>query len=185
MLSAGSRRRLLLAFLGLLFLGGSASIGADSPISKEYKLKAAFIYNFAGFVQWPAESFASADSPIVIGVFGTNPFGAELEMAVNGRKINGRKIVVMLVQTAAAARQAHLLFVSAAQDSRLDELIGMLKGIPVLTVGESDSFSRQGGMITFTRKDDKLRFEINLDSAQRAGLKISAQLQKLATEIRK
>jgi hypothetical protein len=185
LLSASLRGRLFSALVGLLCVGGYTAAGADSSVSKEYKLKAAFLYNFAKFVEWPAQSFASADSSIVIGVLGTSPFGAELEMAVNGRKINGHKIVVTVVQTAAAACQTHLLFVTAAQDSKLDELKGMLKGAAVLTVGESELFLRQGGMISFTLQNDTLRFEINMDSAQKAGLKISAQLQKLATAIRR
>ena len=180
-MAKGLRRWLAAGLLGAV----ASSAPGMEPVSKEYQIKAAFLYNFANFVQWPAQSFADADSPIVIGVFGTSPFGTVLEKAVSGRKINGHRIVTMVVQTPAAARQAHLLFVGATEDSKLDELKAALSGAPVLTVGESPAFAQQGGMITFVLKSDKLRFEINVETAQKAGLKISAQLQKLATEIRR
>jgi len=162
----------------LCALVGSA--WADESVSKEYQLKAAFLYNFTKFVEWPSQSFANTDSPIVIGVLRGNPFGGELEKAVSGRTVNGRKIVVTEVPSPAAARQTHILFVGAAQDSNLNEVKGALNGIAVLTVGESEAFARQGGIITFTLQNDSLRFAINKDSAQKAGLKISSQLQKLA-----
>ncbi|MEO7100293.1 MAG: YfiR family protein [Luteolibacter sp.] len=153
---------------------------ADDSVSKEYQLKAAFLYNFTKFVEWPAVSFANADSPIVIGIFRSNPFGGELEKIVSGRKVNGRKIIVAQIPSPAAARQTQILFVGAAQDSKLNEVRGALNGAAVLTVGESEAFARQGGMVTFTLQYDSLRFSINNDSAQKAGLKISSQLQKLA-----
>lgn len=171
------RRWLAAALLGMV---ASVAMGAE-PVSKEYQIKAAFLYNFVNFVQWPPQCFADAGSPIVIGVMGTNPFGGELEKAVGGRKISGRRITVSLVQTVAAARQTHLLFVGAGADVGLDEL----KGTPVLTVGESASFLRQGGIINFVRQNDKLHFGLNMEAAEQAGLKISAQLQKLATETRR
>ncbi len=170
---------------GLLGALASSSAPGAEPVSKEYQIKAAFLYNFANFVQWPEQSFAAPDSPIVIGVFGASPFGTELDKAIKGRSINGHRLVTTVVQTPAAASQTHLLFVGAAEDSKLDELKASLNGAPVLTVGESTAFARLGGMITFVLRSDKLRFEINVGTAQTAGMKISAQLQKLATEIRR
>ncbi|RYD64955.1 MAG: YfiR family protein [Verrucomicrobiaceae bacterium] len=164
----------------LLFCMLAGISGASAEVSKEYQLKAAFLYNFAKFVEWPARSFPTPDSPLVIGVFRTNPFGAELEKAVKGRKIKGHPIVVTLVPSANAARQAQILFVESAQDTRLAELKAALQGTPVLTVGESGAFARQGGMITFSQQNNSLRFTIDNASARKAGVKISSQLQKLA-----
>lgn len=161
-----------------LLLIGTGSIRAE--VSKEYQLKAAFLYNFAKFVEWPARSFATPESPLVIGVFRTNPFGGELEKAVKGRKINGHPIVVTLVPSAAAAKQTQILFVESSQDGKLAELKGALQGTAVLTVGESGAFAKQGGMITFTQQNNSLRFSIDNGAAQKAGMKISSQLQKLA-----
>ncbi len=163
-----------------VFCAAASSAWADESVSKEYQLKAAFLYHFTKYVEWPDQAFANADSPIVIGVLRGNPFGGELEKAVGGRAANGRKIVVVQVPSPNAARQTHILFVGAAQDSKLSEVKGALNGTAVLTVGESEAFARQGGMVTFTLQNDSLRFAINKDSAQKAGLKISSQLQKLA-----
>jgi len=180
----GVARALHLALIGLLIMVGRVACNAG-PVSRECQVKAAFLYNFAKFIQWPAQTFASADSPIVIGVLGQNPISGELEKAVQGRKINGRGIIVRQVESVAAARQTQILFVDSTQENSLDEFMGALKGAPVVTVGESDSFARHGGMITFIPQGDKLRFAINVAPAENSGVKISAQLQKLATEIRR
>ncbi|RYD24457.1 MAG: YfiR family protein [Verrucomicrobiaceae bacterium] len=166
----------------LLVMACFLAIASDvrAQPSKEYQLKAAFLYNFAKFVEWPARSFASPESPFVIGVYRADSFGGELEKAVKGRKIGGHPIVVSLVPSAAAARQTQILFVGAAQDGKLAELKGALQGSPVLTVGESPAFAKQGGMITFALKDNSLRFTIDNGSAEKAGVKISSQLRKLA-----
>lgn len=168
-----------LAVLACLLMGVASG---EDAVSKEYRLKAAFLYNFSKFVEWPARAFPGSDSPLVIGVFRANPFGGELQKTVGGRRINGRPIVVMMVPSAAAARQTHLLFVGAAYDSKLAELRQALKGSAVLTVGETEAFSKQGGMVTFKLQNDSLRFAINNAPAQQAGLKISAQLQRLAAQ---
>ena len=163
--------------------GAWLAIGADTQVPKEYQLKAAFLFNFLKFVEWPASRFGSADEPIVLGVFGDNPFGAGLENTVRDRKISGRGIVVRSVQNTADAKATHLLFVSAAEESRFGALREDLKAAGVLTVGESESFLKRGGIISFTIEGDKLRFDINMISADKAGLKISAQLQKLAKNV--
>jgi hypothetical protein len=171
------------ALLGLLLtVGPATSSSADSPVAKEYKVKAAFIYNFAKFVEWPPQKLANDSAPIVIGVLGANPFGDELENALKGRQINNRSVVVRQFDNLDAAKAANLLFVNLNDESKLRKV---LKEYGVLTVGQSESFARNGGMITFTFSDDKLRFEINIGAAEQAGLKISAQLQKLATTVRK
>lgn len=159
-------------------LVGSVAAG---EVAREYQLKAAFLYNFAKFVEWPAGTFAAADRPIVIGVFRANPFGDVLEKTVAGRKINGHPVVVEQVHTVAAARQMQILFVGVTQDAAVAALTESLKGSTVLTVGESAMFARRGGIITFWLQHDSLRFTINTGAAREAQLKISAQLQKLAT----
>jgi hypothetical protein len=178
----GTALTLAVRVLPALLLLAQGRICHAGPVSKEYQLKAAFLYNFAKFVEWPPQSFASADSPIVIAVLGNSPFGDELQKAVAGRKINGRAIVVRSAQSAGAARGAQLLFVSAAEDGRFGDFRDAV-GEGVLIVGESDACARRGGIIIFTLDGDKLRFEINMASATQSGLKISAQLQKLASAI--
>ncbi len=170
----------LLAILFFMAAGGISH--AAEVIPKEYKLKAAFLYNFAKFVEWPASAYSDAGSPVVIGVLGRNPFGAELSNAVKDRKINGRPIEIKQVRTAAEARGTQMLFVSAGEERNFGAFKNSL-GAGILPVGESALFANQGGTIIFNLEGDKLRFEINMAAAQRSNLKISAQLQKLATTI--
>jgi hypothetical protein len=181
----GVFRRTWALFLGALLWHNQPVAAAEPAVPKEYQIKAAFLYNFTKFVEWPAEKFQDATSPVVIGVFGKNPFGSELELAVKGRKVNGRDIVVKQIETPAEAKTVHVLFAGADESPRYAQLEDALKEGSVLGVGESEAFVRSGGTILFVLEGDKVRFEININSAERAGLKISAQLQKLAKAIRK
>lgn len=177
-------RWLARALCGWLFLTGFTAGGmAQDSVTKEYQIKAAYLYNFAKFVDWPAQRFANDQSPLVIGVFGQNPFGDELQAIARNHKINGREIVIKPVATVAEAGAVHLLFFSAAEDGHVVETLAGLKGAAVLTVGESEKFTAAGGMITFVREADKVRFEINTAAAEQQGLKISAQLLKLARPV--
>jgi len=152
---------------------------ADDGISKEYRIKAAYLYNFAKFVDWPEQSFTNAEAPLVIGVWGPNPFGHELEVIAENHKINGHSIVVKSVTSLADASSVHLLFFSGDNAQAVAEL-KQLPSASVLTVGESEKFTVAGGMIGFVREDDKVRFVINAAAAEQHGVKISAQLLKLA-----
>jgi len=175
-------RGLLLA-ASALFLAGprlGAALDSGAAVPREYQIKAAFLYNFTKFVEWPAGRFASPDSPIVIGILLDNPFGDALEAIVKNRKVNNRPIDVRIVTTAAEATAAHILFAGAGQDTRMAAMIDTLRKGSVLTVGESPAFAAYGGVIDFVVEGDKVRFAINRESGQRAGLKISAQLLKLA-----
>ena len=184
-MSAAARRghlwRNAAALLGGCLLAASGTCAAE--VSKEYQIKAAFLYNFAKFVEWPAQSFAGADSPVVIGVLGQNPFGGELEQVVKDRKINGRSIVVKKLEAPEEATSAHIVFITAAEDARLPTLQAAIKDGAVLTVGESDAFAGSGGVIRFVLDADKIRFRINLTPAERAHLKIGGQLQQLAKQV--
>jgi len=168
---------------GLLCPGGHPARGANVEVPKEYQVKAAFLYNFTKFVEWPPASFADETSPIVIGVLGRNPFGDELEKIVKDRTVNHRTILVKLIHTADEVSTVQLLFVPVGEESRLPT--AAWQHAAVVVVGESPHFAAAGGIITFLREADKVRFAINLESAERAGLKISAQLLKLATEVQR
>jgi hypothetical protein len=160
-----------------------AADGAAAAPAREYEIKAAFLYNFTKFVDWPAQTFANADAPIVIGVLGDSPCVQALERLVKDRKVNGRTIVVRRIASAAEAKLTQMLFVSSAQEAQFAALEPALQSLPVLTVGESPGFASQGGAIDFVPQGDKIRFEININAAEHAGLKISAQLQKLAAVV--
>jgi hypothetical protein len=166
-----------------------ASVPRTPGVSKEYQVKAAFLYNFAKFVDWPADRFSHDTAPIRIAVIGQNPFGDELDHALRGRKISGRDVLVDYL--AAADRPAfeassyHVIYVAAGEERSLEKFAGGTGGARALTVGESARFAAEGGIVKFSTIDDKVRFEINADAADVAGLKISAQLLKLATTVRR
>lgn len=177
------RRGPLSAVLGIFLLCGflGEARAEATAISREYQIKAAFLFNFTKFVEWPPKTFPDESSPIVIGVLGRNPFGGELDKIANGRTVNGRAVQVRLISTASEVFGVQVLFVPAGEESRLRA--SAWRNAPVVVVGESNSFAALGGLITFTREADKVRFSINLESADRAGLKISAQLLKLAADV--
>lgn len=187
--------RLLLVLLGALQLGGHAACADELAVSatsvaaeslpREYQLKAAFLYNFTKFIDWPGASFSSPRDPIVIGVLGPAEFSVALERIVRDRQVNGRAILVKRVAAADGARAVHVLFVTAAEDALFEQIRAGLATSPILTVGESESFRKFGGTINFFLEEGKVRFEIDASAAERSGLRISAQLQKLARAVRR
>ena len=157
---------------------------ANPPSPSEYQLKAVFLYNYAKFVVWPAESFADADAPIILGVLGKDPFGAIIDQTIKGKTVKGRKLAIKRFEKIEDVEICHILFVSASEKKHLSKIVKILKGSSVLTVGEVKQFAQRGGIINFIIKQNKIRFEINLDAAQQAKLKISSKLLKLAKIIR-
>jgi hypothetical protein len=162
-----------------LLLAGGIGRAQDSPPT-EYQIKAAFLFNFAKFVEWPPAAFSGGTSPIIIGILGENPFHEELARMVQSKTIDGRPLVVKELHSPAEAVNCHILFISTSEKARLPQILKGLKGAGVLTVGETDHFTENGGMINFVLKGAKVRFEINKDAAASAGLKISSKLMSLA-----
>ena len=180
---SGIQLRTFISLLGVLFLSHIRLGAADSSVSKEYQIKAAFLYNFTKFVEWPRSRFPDDSSPIVIGVLGQNPFGDELEKIVHDRKVNGRGIAIKIIDSPAEAAAVHVLFVKEGGENYVTEMEKQPYSGGILTVGESEKFMSSGGMISFNMAADKVRFEISVKAAEKSGLKISAQLQKLATRV--
>lgn len=160
-------------------LAGSIE-GAQEAQPTEYQLKAAFLFNFAMFVEWPQQAFAERTSPFVIGVLGENPFHDDLSKTLQNKKIDDHPLVVKEIRVPADATNCHLLFISASEKKRLPELLQSLKGTSVLTVSEIEQFTEEGGMINFVLQGTKVRFQINKDTASAAGLRISSKLMNLA-----
>ncbi len=146
----------------------------------EYKVKAAFLYNFAKFVDWPAGAFADAKSPFNLCVLGEDPFGSALDQTVAGDSIGGRPIAVQRGAHLSELKGCHILFVSRSEEGRQRDIFAALHNGPVLTVGDSGSFLDAGGMIDFVIEGGKLRFEINRGAVDRSPLKISSKLLRLA-----
>ena len=170
---------LSLGLVWLLALGGGRA--QESPPT-EYQLKAAFLLNFAKFVEWPPAAFAKADAPIVLGILGENPFGDAIEQMVRDKTINNRPLVVKGFRSSAEATNCHILFIATSEKARLPEVLKSLSEAKasVLTVGETDRFTESGGMINFVRQGNKIRFQINEAAAKSVGLKISSKLLSLA-----
>ncbi|HZS46541.1 MAG TPA: YfiR family protein [Blastocatellia bacterium] len=149
------------------------------------QVKAAFLYNFAKFIDWPADAFSSDSSPIVIGVVGNDPFGGALEQTTSGRSVNGRPIAIKRLRLGQDLRDCHILFVSVSEKRQLTAVMLSVKQASVLTVGDMDEFIDEGGVIRFLLEGDRVRFEINLAAAERARLKISSKLLSLAKSVKK
>jgi len=146
----------------------------------EYQVKAAFLYNFAKFVEWPD---AQPRAPFVIGVLGDDPFGPVLDQTVTGKTVLSRPLAVRRLADAADAPQVDILFIAASERARLPEVLRRLRGANVLTVGDTENFVGRGGMVGFRIAGNTVRFDINLREATRAGLRISSQLLRLAGRV--
>lgn len=154
------------------------AVQADRPT--EYQVKAAFLYNFAKFVQWPADAFGGPSAPLVICIAGEDPFGNYLTRIVAGKTINGRRLIVEGRPETADFRSCHIVFADVAEKKHLPQILGGLKDAPVLTVGETDGFTQEGGVVNFYLEQNRVRFEINVAAAARGRLKISSKLLALA-----
>lgn len=145
-----------------------------------YDVKIAFLFNFAKFIDWPARSFASSQSPFTICVLGPDPFGNILDDTLQGKVIGDRPVAVRRLKDKAEARQCQMVFVSSSESANLAEILGSLRGANVLLVGETNGFAALGGTIEFTLEDNHVRFTVNTDAADRSGLKFSSKLLTLA-----
>jgi hypothetical protein len=166
-------------------LGLLAPVARADGASREYAIKAAFIYNFAQFAEWPSEAFSDRAAPITIGVVGDDPFNGVLEHAVAGKTVGGRKFAVKHLAASDDLAACHILFVAASEQGKTDEILKKVKDGHVMTISESEQFPAAGGMIRFFTEDNKIRFEINKESAQAANLKLSSQLMRLARVYKK
>jgi len=177
-------RKTLTAILALLFLALAAAVipecAAQDAAPSEYQIKAAFLFNFAKFVQWPPEAFATTNSPLIIGVLGENVFGDNLEKTINHKVINERPLQFKEFHSVGEATNCHILFISTSEKAKFSKIIQGLQGTSVLTVSETGEFIDAGGMINFVLEANKIRFEINDEAAKKAGLKISSKLLSLA-----
>jgi len=147
----------------------------------EYDLKAAYIYNFSKFVNWPSSSFEDESDDFEIVVYGSSPITEVLYKALKNRKIRGRSISIKVIYDLKNLGDAEILFVSKDMQKDIKNIVNICEGSPILIIGDIlEGFCQSGGIINFTQKSSKYRFEINNQAAQRAGLKISSKLLALA-----
>jgi hypothetical protein len=174
------RRGPWLAALLLFLLAGAEARSQGSARTREYQIKAVFLFNFAQFVDWPPAAFADAQAPLVIGVLGEDPFGAFLDEAIQGEKIGQRPLVVHRYQRVEDIGACHILFISRSEAGRLEGIVARLKDRSTLTVSDIDGPANRGVMIRFLNENNRIRLRINLRAAKFAGLTISSKLLRPA-----
>jgi uncharacterized protein DUF4154 len=165
---------------GVLF-GAIGMAQSDQP--SEYEVKAAFLFNFTKFVEWPDGSFNDPHAPIVIGIIGDDPFGESLIRIVAGQKAQGRAIVIIRYRRGDDLRRCHILFISASERQHSTQILASLRDASVLTVSDIDGFAEAGGAMQFVMQESRVRFVVNLDAATQSKLRVSAKLLVLARVI--
>ncbi len=179
---------------------GAAKAQPDSTSNREYQIKAAFLYNFIKFVDWPKEKIADSNEPITVGIIGKDPFGKAFEPIMN-KKVKNRKVVIKRFSSfeelkksgqnrdaeaqrqIKALRKCHLVFICSSEEKKHKDIINLVKDHHVLTVGDTKDFLESGGIINFLTEEKKVRFEINIAAAKQSKLKIRSQLLRLAKRV--
>jgi hypothetical protein len=170
------QRVYLVASLVALMLSGLSMRLVAREEFPEYQLKAAFLFNFAKFVTWPERAFASPDTPLTIGIVGDDPFGPLLRDIVVGKTANGRRIQVKNLRRDDKPGDCHILFISRSEKDRVQDILASIQNRNVLTVSEVERFAHSGGVINLVVVAESVRFEINPQAAERAGLQVSSKL---------
>jgi hypothetical protein len=168
-----------------MILGLLLAASAWAQAAEEYRLKAAFLFNFAKFVEWPPLAFKTTGDPITICVAGKDPFGGALDQAVNGKTVQGRAFLVRQLADLQQIGTCQIVFVSSSERKRLASIFHEIKNSGVLTVGECDNFTAEGGIVNFRIAEGSVRIQINVDAAAQQELRISSKLLSLAEIVRK
>lgn len=171
--------KLCIAFLFHLFISAPFSFAQNKPIP-EYQVKAAFLFNFTRFVDWPSDSFNSANAPFVIGIVGKDNFGGFIEELVKGENIKGHPIKIQRYKSAKEILHCHILFVPAKESAQMKETLTSVKDKSILTVSDAKDFVQRGGIVRFYKENNKIKLEINLTSANAKQLNISSKLLSVA-----
>jgi YfiR/HmsC-like len=167
-----------LVFCSVILLPGA--VAAQTVDASEYQVKAAYLYNFAKFVEWPATSFDGSGGELQICLLGDDPFGPDLRRLIEGKTVGGHRLAMIAVRDVQQARRCQILFVSASEKNGVGQIIRAMTGASVLTVGDISGFASAGGMINFTLEENRVRFEINPKAAERVHLQLSARLLNVA-----
>lgn len=168
--------------LALLFIIFSFQLHAQT--SREYNIKAVFLYNFTQFINWPSNAFQDAEAPFVIGILGNDPFRTSLDKTVTNEKVKGRPIIIQRYQDVKEIKNCHILFINSKESRRLKEILSALPRKHILTVSDMPQFATAGGIIRFATKENKIRLQINLSTSKDADLSISSKLLQVADIVR-
>jgi hypothetical protein len=170
-----------LCIAGISLAAQAASEPPPAAQHSEREIESAMLYNFTKFVEWPGNALGAGGFPVVVGVWGDDSLLPVLEAALRNKTIYGHPVVVRRLDSSADPRSCAVLFVGAADRKEIARIVQSVRRSPVLTIGGLVQFSRQGGVIAFIRDGNRIRFEINLDAADRAGLQVSSKLLRLAS----
>jgi hypothetical protein len=177
----------LIPFAFLLLLVVAASGRAQTPLSDppdlEQRVKAAYLYKFAGYVEWPGDAFPQPESPFTIAIADDERVAKALEEIVAGRKVEGRNVQVRRVQSGDEPADAHILFLGKPGARAPSQAIAKPKPRPMLVVSQSADAIAQGSVINFALSEGKVRFEVSLDAAEKRGLKLSSRLLAVAQQV--
>jgi uncharacterized protein DUF4154 len=176
--------RFLTMVIAWAFFAATA-LPAQQPKPSEYQVKAAYLYNFGRFVKWPAGIAAGKGDSFAVCVLGQDPFGATLDSTLAGEALDGKPVVIRRIAKPQDAADCRILFVSSTEEHHLKEILAAIDQAGVLTVSDIPGFSRRGGIIQFIAEGDRVRFEINLASAESARLVLSSELLKVAAAVRR
>jgi hypothetical protein len=169
----------------ILLLATTLPSPAQGQTVDEYQVKAAYVYNFAKFVDWPPEAFDTPAQPIVFCVLGETPLNLALRDALSGKVVDRRPLVFRELQDSKQANKCQVLFISPSDKKHLHQTLDELKSLSVLTVGEAENFTSEGGIVRFVLDAGRVQLEFNLDAADDAKLRVSSKLLSLGKTVRK
>ena len=164
---------------------GVPGLHAQHSKPTDFQVKAAYLYNFGRFIEWPANVAPAKTGSFNICVLGEDPFGPALDATLGGETIGSQKVAARRISSPRESGDCRILFISSTEANRLNKIIESVDKTAVLTVSDAPQFSQHGGMIQFVLEGNRIRFEVNLSATQRAGLTLSSELLKVATAIRR
>ena len=179
MVVLAGRISILAALQTLLLAIAWLPLAASALAADEYAIKAAYLYNFAKFVEWPPSAFTGDDAPLHICIINDNPFGDALA-SLRGKTVGSHAVSVQALPSHSDGSGCHIVFISRSQEPRLRNLLATFSKRPALTVSDIEDFAQRGGIIGLIEVEQRIQFAINLAAMRRAGLKLSSQLLKLA-----
>lgn len=175
--------KLIICLVLFAALSASQYASAESPALSEYQVKAAFLYNFLKFVEWPEGGPTAPNAPITLCILGNDPFG-DIMNGLKDKQVEGKKVVVRKMRSASSLRDCQAVFISESEKSNVESITELARGLHILTLGDTERFAQKGVIINMYMENNKVRFEINIDSARQAGLRIDSRLLNLAAIVR-
>lgn len=171
-------RRTIIGLVAIFCLVTCINIRAQTP--SEYQIKAAFIYNFLQFVEWPPEALPETNSPVIVTILGDDPFGRALDTVFANKLIAGHPVKVDRIKNFGPNHPCHVLFVSNSERDRVTQILAMIGDRSIFSISDIEGFANRGGILDFVTEQKKFRFEINVAATKRARLQVSSKLLRLA-----